>query len=216
MTGFEPCILLTGFEPYGGREANPSAAVAEALGGETIAGHAVRSAVLPVRLEGLEERLARLIADTQPAAIVCLGLHPSGSAIRLERFGVNLADFDMADNAGLVACGRPLLPDQPAALSATLPLAAMRTALLRRGIPAQFSNSAGTYLCNAALFTVLALTAAHPVPAGFIHLPLLPEQAAAMVTGSDAESPPSMAFSLQTDGIRLAIEAALTAGPESA
>lgn len=215
MTETTATVLLTGFEPYGGHKANPSAAVVEALSGRTVTGHEVRGEILPVRLEGLEARLGRLISEAAPSVIVCLGLHPGASALRLERFGVNLADFDIADNAGFQAEERPLNPMQPAALRTTLPLAAIRTALLRRGIPAQLSNSAGTYLCNAALFSTLALTAGQRTAAGFIHLPLLPEQAAGMVAESDAEPQPSMALSLMTDGVRLAIETALRANAET-
>lgn len=40
-------VLITGYEGYGGRGANPSQQVAQALDGTTIAGHEVRGVVLP-------------------------------------------------------------------------------------------------------------------------------------------------------------------------
>lgn len=208
MNDRKPVVLLTGFEPYGGRSQNPSAAVAEAFDGESNAGHVIRGAVLPVRLDGLAARLGALIEETAPAVVVSLGLYPGESAIRLERYGVNLADFDIPDNNGEVAREKLLDPGQPVALAATLPLAAIRRALLRQGIPAHISNTAGTYLCNAALFSALSLTAARQVPTGFVHLPYLPEQVAGLLPELDPP-PPSMALATMTQAIGLVIETTL-------
>ena len=120
-SGNQP-VLLTGFEPYGGLDLNPSAALARELDGAVVAGHAIRGHVIPVALDGLEARLAGLIEDCAPALVLCLGLYPGEAVIRLERFGVNLADFEIPDNAGRRAQSQPLSADAPTALAATLPL----------------------------------------------------------------------------------------------
>jgi pyroglutamyl-peptidase len=72
------------------------------------------------------------------------------------------------------------------------------------GIPGYVSNSAGTYLCNQALYEVLALTenAAPPVLAGFVHLPYLPVQA----VEAGPENSPSMSFELQKRAIEILLE----------
>jgi pyroglutamyl-peptidase len=97
-----------------------------------------------------------------------------------------------------------------------LPLRAIRSALLTQGIPAHISNSAGAYLCNAALFTLLSLSEARPKApmAGFIHLPYLPEQVALLLQEPERERgpagpPPSMALATMTAAVRTAIETTL-------
>ena len=115
-SGNQP-VLLTGFEPYGGLDLNPSAALARELDGAVVAGHAIRGHVIPVALDGLEARLAGLIEDCAPALVLCLGLYPGEAVIRLERFGVNLADFEIPDNAGRRAQSQPLSADAPTALA---------------------------------------------------------------------------------------------------
>ena len=93
-------VLVTGFEPYGGRGRNPAAEIAKALDGRMIAGHQVVGRTLPVSYRGLVERLGALIDEHNPAATISLGLWPGEPVIRLERFGLNLADFEIADNDG--------------------------------------------------------------------------------------------------------------------
>jgi pyroglutamyl-peptidase len=70
--------------------------------------------------------------------------------------------------------GRPIVAGGPDGLFSTVPLAAALASLRRGGLPAEVSESAGTYACNLALY--LALLGA---PAGrlatFVHLPPTPE-----------------------------------------
>ena len=72
------------------------------------------------------------------------------------------------------------------------------------GFPASVSNSAGTFVCNHLLFGLMhALRERPQVRGGFMHLPLLPEQAARM------PGQPSLALATMIDGVRLALETAL-------
>ncbi|MFP5511176.1 MAG: hypothetical protein ACLGIP_18830, partial [Alphaproteobacteria bacterium] len=65
----------------------------------------------------------------------------------------------------------------------SLPADMMQAAIRAAGLPCRQSGSAGTYLCNATLYTVLHHCAsAHPgTQAGFIHLPYLPAQVAELL-----------------------------------
>jgi pyroglutamyl-peptidase len=174
--------LLTGFEPYGGRGVNPSARVVERLDGQEIAGHRVVGRVLPVAFATLGQRLRDLVAELDPAVALGLGLAPGEPMIRLERVGLNLADFPIPDNDGAVLRDDVVQAAAPAALFATLPLRAIERALLQAGIPARLSSTAGTYLCNAALYTVLhTAQARRGMRGGFVHLPCLPEQVAELL-----------------------------------
>ena len=81
-----------------------------------------------------------------------------------------------------------VLPDGSPAKVATLPLRAIETAILAAGIPARISSTAGTFLCNACLYTLLDLLEARHVPAGFIHVAYAPAQVAQMLKDLRAES----------------------------
>lgn len=205
-----PVALVTGFEPYGGRSVNPSADVARALDGAGIAGHAVVGRVLPVALGGLMRRVSGLLDTHAPAVVIATGLSPGEPAIRLERIGTNLADFDIADNAGRIARDGRVVPGGPDALFANLPVRAIARALTKAGIPARPSDSAGTYLCNATLYAFLLALARRgaTVPCGFIHLPYLPGQVADLL-GGRAPPPegqlPSMAGEMMVEAVRIAL-----------
>ena len=215
-------ILLTGFEGYSGRSINPSADIARALDGERIAGCRVHGFVMPVRFEGLADRLDELIDALDPQLVLCLGLSPGEPTLRLERIGVNLADFEIADNAGRQLRDTPLAVDGPAAYRSTLPLQAILDRLLEAGVPARLSSSAGLFLCNAALYLGLRGCAARnpPPSCGFIHLPYRPEQVAelldrrrrsATVELQQRADLASMAFDDMLHGVRLVLETALAA-----
>jgi pyroglutamyl-peptidase len=173
-------LLLTGFEPYGGRGTNPAFEVVSALNGRSVRGVEIVGRGLPVSLNEVGKRLNALLEEVKPCAVVCLGLWPGEAMIRLERVALNMADFEIADNDGFLARGDFVKSNGQPAHFATLPLKAIEAALLAAGIPARISNTAGTYLCNACLFTVLDhLQAVSPAtPAGFIHVPYIPEQVA--------------------------------------
>ncbi len=180
--------LITGFEPYGGRALNPSAQLAHALDGALIGELRVVGRTLPVAMEGLAPSVDALIEETRPALVVALGLAPGEPMIRLERFGVNLADFEIADNAGAKLTDAALAPEDAAARAATLPLREIEAALLAEGIPVRLSSSAGAYLCNAILYLLLEALERRQwrVPCGFIHFPYLPEQVALMFADARA------------------------------
>jgi pyroglutamyl-peptidase len=80
------------------------------------------------------------------------------------------------------------------------------------GVPAVESLSAGTFLCNHALYTAAHHCAVTrpDTRVGFIHLPLLLAQTAAV---SGRKKPPGMALATQVAGVRLALEFLANEGP---
>lgn len=195
-------ILLTGFEPFGTYAENPSADVAKALDGRTVGAGLVRSAVLPVDHARAAVRVAELVDELAPEAIVHLGLAGARARIALERVAVNVMDFEIADNAGYRAAGEPCVAGGPAAYFSTLPLGPILEALTADGVPAYVSASAGTYLCNQTFYTTRHLLEARGArtPAGFIHLPLSPSMVVA--TGLDQ---PSMDVPLMIRAVEIAL-----------
>lgn len=205
MTASSP-ILLTGFEPFAGLAYNPSAEIAERLDGREIAGHKIVGRLLPVDFAHYRAGLEALLREFSPALYIGFGLASGEDMIRIERFGVNLADFDIPDNAGARPAGRALERDGPAARASTLPCPEIRAALLEAGIPARLSNSAGSYLCNATLYSALGLCAGQR-PCGFIHLPYASHQVADLLrAGNGPLNGESLAPSLPIETMIAAAE----------
>jgi pyroglutamyl-peptidase len=176
-------VLLTGFEPYGGREKNPSEEVVGAIEGQVISGERVVGRVLPVAFAGLADLIDRLVDEIEPAIILSLGLSPGEPVIRIERVALNVADFEIPDNRGEQLSKREVVQGGCPERISTLPVEKIEARLLGAGIPARLSTSAGTYLCNACLYSFLNALERKPrrVPCGFIHLPYSTEQAAAIL-----------------------------------
>jgi pyroglutamyl-peptidase len=219
--------LITGFEPYGGRGRNPAGEVAARLDGSEVAGVRVVGRSLPVSFTTLDEAVAAILAEVDPAVVISLGLCPGEAVIRLERVAINLADFEIPDNEGMVLVDRPLDTLDAAARFATLPLRKIQEALLRAGIPARLSSSAGTYICNKALYRFLGAIEQRgaAVPCGFIHLPYLPEQVAGMIAEMQVARSierhrrpdiPSMGLERMVEAVRIALAVTLARSAEEA
>ena len=195
-------LLLTGFEPFGGSNRNPSEQVSRALDGQSVAGLRVQSAILPVDRQRGPDALLAAIARHRPAAVVCLGEAASRAVVSLERVAINLMDYRIADNAGNLIVDQPIIPGGPAAYFASLPLRAMQAAVLETGVAVELSLSAGTFLCNQVMYHLLHYLAvnAPEVPGGFIHLPGLPEQAALA-----GKCSPSMSLETSLRAVRAAL-----------
>jgi pyroglutamyl-peptidase len=209
----QPCVLVTGFEAFGddpgGQGLNPSALAAQALHGLQIHGHAVVAAVLPCVFGQSVKVLKQLIKKHQPGMVVCLGQAGGRAGISIERVAVNLDDAPLADNAGVVLQGTPVMATGPAAYFSSLPVHPMLAALQHAGVPCELSSTAGHFVCNHvfyALMNSIAKSKLRPgLPAGFVHVPYLPEQAAA----SGTAGLPSMALDDITRGLHIALQAAL-------
>lgn len=199
-------FLLTGFEPFGSSDINPSEQVARALDGWVVGDYTVSSAILPVDAERGPRCLLQAIRERKPAAVLCLGEAGSQAVVAVERLAVNLLDFRISDNSGNQITDQSVAADGPAAYFSTLPVRAMVEAIRAAGIPAELSMSAGTFLCNQVMYTLLDFAAREnrSLPGGFIHLPSLPQQAA-----KAARPGPSMALETSVAAVRAALSAAV-------
>lgn len=202
-------ILLTGFEPFNKSPINPSKQVVETLAADGIPGITIETAILPVDVERGPAVLLQAVDSTQPEAVLCLGQANRRAVISIERVALNLLDFRIPDNAGNQISDRPVVSGAPAAYFTTLPVRRIYETLKGNGIPAELSLSAGAYLCNQVIYRLLhhLQTQGKNIPAGFIHLPALPEQAAQM-----KGSIPSMSVETMIQAVRMALS--IIAGSE--
>lgn len=194
-------VLVTGFEPFAGLLHNPSHALIEHLP-HTLGGEELVRATLPVDTQAVVQRLETLYAAHQPKAVLHLGLAQGRSLLSLERVALNLLDFDIPDNAGHRRQDQPVLEGGPLALLTRLPYRDILEVWKAAGIPAQLSNSAGTYLCNQVMYLALSKLP-QDVPTGFIHLP--PDETLAL-----SRPQPYVPLEVQARAITLALETTLT------
>ncbi len=170
-----PTVLLTGFDAFGGASVNPSWLGAQALHGRQIAGHRVVAARLPTVFDTSLRELHALLAAHRPALTLCVGLASGRQALSLERVAININDASLADNRGSQPVDTPVVPQGPAAYFSTLPLKAMLLALRRHGLPAELSQSAGTFVCNHVFYGLMHALANQPAlqgtRGGFVHVP---------------------------------------------
>ncbi|GIO19488.1 pyrrolidone-carboxylate peptidase [Oceanobacillus oncorhynchi subsp. incaldanensis] len=165
-------LLLTGFEPFLDFSINPTKKIAEELNGETIGGYTVTSQVLSVDFHKAGKQLLQWIDETEPDAIISLGLAGGRFKITPERIAINVNDGPK-DNQGHKPENEVIQEDGADGLFSMLPISRMVEQLQGQGLPAEVSNTAGTYLCNHVMYQALhyAKTNNPHLPAGFIHIP---------------------------------------------
>ena len=199
----ERVALVTGFEPFGGEQTNPSREIALALDGAIIEGHRVVGAVLPTEFATSLPALRVLLRRHRPALVLALGQAGGRAEISLERVAINLIDARIEDNAGAQPIDRRVIANAASAYFSTLPIKAMLARLREAGIAAGLSQSAGTFVCNQVFFGLAhALARNARARGGFIHVPYLPQQAAL------AGGAPSMPLTTMIEAIRLCVATA--------
>jgi pyroglutamyl-peptidase len=201
-----PCILLTGFEPFGGEAVNPSWEIARTLDGWTCAGRTVRAARLACVFGTALRELDAALAAHDPELVVCLGQAGGRAEISVERVAINVDDARIPDNGGRQPVDDAIVAGGPAAYFSTLPIKALVHALRDAGIAASVSNTAGTFVCNHVFYALMHRLATVPALAGtrggFVHVPYTPEQVAGR------PGVPAMALQTQVEGLRRALLAA--------
>ena len=164
-------ILLTGFEPFGGSHINPSIEACRPYYGKTINGVKVKVVEIPLRYDEVKPVLIKAIRETSPATVICTG-QTGTSAIRLERVAINIVDARIPYNCGTQPKDRTIEQDGPVAYFSKLPLRNLMHYVSEENLD---------------------------IPAGFIHVPSLPEQ----VIGTNK---PSMSLSLIIEALGIVLD----------
>ncbi|MFC3032128.1 pyroglutamyl-peptidase I [Pseudoalteromonas fenneropenaei] len=178
----KPCVLVTGFAPFGGETINPSWEAVSQLEGEAIGlqqSHIIHTKELPCEFDKALVALYQAIDKYHPSLVLCVGQAGGRAAISIERVAININDARIADNAGKQPIDTAVITGGPVAYWAALPIKRLVQALHQAQIPAEVSNSAGTYVCNHVMYGLLHYidTQQLDCQGGFVHIPYLPEQA---------------------------------------
>lgn len=170
--------LITGFEPFLERSENPSMDVLPLLKSE-IDGCEIETLLLPVIFDQVFDDVKTMIDTFKPDMIIHLGLAEDRDKIALERVAINIKDARGKDNVGNCPIDETIVIGGQPAYFSSLPLRKFEEVLCQEHIPVYVSNTAGTYVCNNVMYHTLHYIAQNnlPIIAGFIHLPLMKEQA---------------------------------------
>lgn len=188
-------LLITGFEPFGGEEINPSWEAVLRLP-DQINEYTLSKLRLPVEFNRAADCVLRAVDEVCPDVILCIGQASGRSAITPELVAINLRHASIPDNAGYQPTDEPIIAGGNLAYFSTLPVRKMADAIHSFGIASQVSYSAGAYVCNDLLYTLLSRFEGTQTRVGFIHIPYSVEQ------GKE----PSMELSQMVLALKVAIE----------
>ena len=170
-------VLITGFDPFGNETINPSYEAVKRLK-DRIDDAEIIKAMLPTVFYESQKQLRALMREHQPDIVICVGQAGGRQGISIERVAINLDDARIPDNIGQAPIDETINPKGKNAYFSNLPIKHMLHALNQASIDANISNSAGTFVCNHVLYTLLDVIEQKDldVKGGFIHVPYIPSQ----------------------------------------
>ena len=168
-------LLITGFEPFGGEDINPSWEAVKLLP-DVVDDYFLTKICIPVEFGSTAKYLIEQADKICPDVILCIGQAGGRNSVTPEMLGINLRYAKIPDNNGFRPQDEAVIFGGEAAHFSTLPVRRMTEAIDSVGIPAQVSYSAGAYVCNDLLYTLLDHFKGSSTRVGFIHVPYSKEQ----------------------------------------
>ncbi len=198
--------MVTGFEPFGGDEENPTAELIWDLE-KREKDYDVVPFLLPVSARRIRGELEKILRREEPDVCVHFGLAPGYSNISVERVAINILDARIPDNDGFQPKDVKIVEGGPLAYFSTLPTRRIYEQMTSEGIPCRLSYSAGTYLCNMLMYLSLHYSENWKTPriSGFIHVPYLPRQVVKR-NYTIGRAVPSMCYEMMLRGAEIAVD----------
>ena len=195
-------ILITGFDPFGGEKINPAWGAVNALPDE-VDGVEVIKVQIPTVFKKSAQKLFETIDAVKPDAVICVGQAGGRFDFNVERIAINVDDARIPDNEGKQPIDVKIFEDGENAYFASLPIKAMVEEAKKAGVPASVSNTAGTFVCNHIMYSLLYYINKNKlnIRGGFIHVPYISQQ----VIGK--KNTPYMELTTATKGLEASIRA---------
>ncbi|MCF6466717.1 pyroglutamyl-peptidase I [Clostridium sp. Cult2] len=197
-------VLVTGFDPFGGEKVNPAYETVKRLGNK-IEGAEIVKLELPTVFRKSIRLLEEALEKEEPDIVICVGQRGGADKINVERIAINISDARIPDNEGNQPVDEPIFDDGDNAYFSKLPVKSIIEELNKNKIPAEISNSAGTYVCNHIMYGLLYnINKKYPnTIGGFIHIPFIPDQVI------DKKKTPSMSLDYMVEALTIAIKVTL-------
>ena len=168
-------LLITGFEPFGEETVNPSWLAVERLPNQ-IGDFELTKLLIPVVFGESAEIIINKSNEIAPDVILCIGQAGGRDAITPEMIGINLRYAPIPDNKGNEPHDERISDTGENAYFTALPARKIAEEISAKKIPSKVSYSAGAYVCNDVIYTLLYYYNKTDVKVGFIHVPYIPEQ----------------------------------------
>lgn len=196
-------VLITGFDPFGGEQVNPAYEAVKLLP-DTIAGASIIKLEIPTVYHKAGQAVEAGIKEHNPDVVICVGQAGGRSSITVEKVAINLAEARIQDNDGQQPMDQALRANGENAYFTNLPCKAMVNEIREAGIPAHISYTAGTFVCNDVMYSLLYMIdqTYHNLRGGFIHVPYATSQVVDKPIGT-----PAMSLETIAKGLELAIKA---------
>jgi len=191
-------LLITGFDPFGGENINPSWEAVKLLP-DIVGDYFLTKLQIPTVFDKAVKVVLQEAEKIIPNAIICVGQAGGRNAITPEVVGINLKEANIPDNEGNMPINECIKNGGDVAYFSSLPVRKIVQKVKEAEIPCALSYSAGAFVCNNVLYSLLDKYRDTNVQVGFIHVPFLPEQA--------KENQPSLPLQKIAEGLKIAISA---------
>lgn len=188
-------LLITGFEPFGGEVINPSWDAICRLP-DSVGDYELTKLLIPVVFGESAQKIIDAAEKASPDVILCIGQAGGRDAITPEMVGINLRYATIPDNQGNEPRDEKISASGENAYFTTLPARKIAEEIRKKGIPSKVSYSAGAYVCNDVIYSLLEKFHNTDTLVGFIHVPYSHEQ----------NKSPSMSLDDIVTGLAIAIE----------
>lgn len=171
-----PTVLITGFGPFPGVSINATSTLAPSVASaarKVFPDIDFNYAVLPTDWTGARSLLDELKSQLSPEVSLHFGVSDSAQGFVIETTAKNICK-SMEDAAGRLPKYETLYNDDSDQRLSTFPSDTIISELRKSGLPAEHSQDAGGYLCNAVLYQSLRFDEDHTNHGctGFIHVPV--------------------------------------------
>lgn len=164
-------VLISGFEPFGGRAINNAWEIAKRF--EPCDG--IDVCKVPVSFKNAHKVVIETMGRKKYDLVIMMGETPfTTDYVRLERLAINYMDSEKPDNDGYVADDEALVENAPKAYFTSLPVKKYTGHLKDLGYKVKTTNSTGTFVCNSLYYNVLRHLeeSGSDTAALFLHLPV--------------------------------------------
>lgn len=168
-------LLITGFEPFGGETTNPSFEVLKLIP-DQIKDFCLTKMQIPVVFDLSANTVIQKAEEISADVILCIGQAGGRDSVTPEMLGINLRYAGIPDNNGNEPRDEKISENGENAYFTTIPVRKISEEISKKGIPSKISYSAGAYVCNDVIYSLLAHFNDTDVKVGFIHVPYSIEQ----------------------------------------
>lgn len=194
-------LLLTGFTPFGSESINPSYEALKRIENRNESVE-VKIVEIPTVFNESIEKLKETIIGFKPDVVICVGQAGGRHSISFERVAINVDDSRIKDNKGNQPIDEKIVESGENAYFTNLPIKSMVKTLRDHKIPAEVSNTAGTFVCNHLMYGLMHFIhkSEKDIKGGFIHVPFIHDQV------MNKRNQPSLAIETITQAFEILID----------